>query len=138
MEIFAPTLKDYSQNLSSTPVNSRSYTQHGKMHTVAVCKPESIFAIIFLPISGSNTRRGDTLVPTYGYRCNNCDHEFEVVQKITEEPIKECEKCKGEVRRLLYPVGIVFKGSGFHINDYRKESKPSETTESTPTPAAKS
>lgn len=62
-------------------------------------------------------------MPTYGYQCTVCDHKFEVLQKITDEPITECEKCKGEVRRLLYPVGIVFKGSGFHINDYRKPEK---------------
>jgi len=62
-------------------------------------------------------------MPTYGYRCTHCNHTFEVVQKITDEPIKECEKCKGEVKRVLFPVGIVFKGSGFHVNDYRKPQK---------------
>lgn len=59
-------------------------------------------------------------MPTYGYRCNACDHTFEIIQKITDEPIRECEKCGGSVRRLLYPVGIVFKGPGFHVTDYRK------------------
>lgn len=62
-------------------------------------------------------------MPTYGYRCNHCNHTFEVFQKITDEPIKECEKCKDEVKRVLFPVGIVFKGSGFHVNDYRKPQK---------------
>ena len=57
-------------------------------------------------------------MPTYGYQCKECDHTFEVVQKITDDPLKVCEKCKGEIRRLIYPVGISFKGSGFHINDY--------------------
>lgn len=59
-------------------------------------------------------------MPTYGYKCTKCNHEFEVLQKITDEPIKECEKCGAAVKKMLYPVGIVFKGSGFHINDYRK------------------
>ncbi|HEY3297875.1 MAG TPA: FmdB family zinc ribbon protein, partial [Armatimonadota bacterium] len=59
-------------------------------------------------------------MPTYGYRCNNCGRTFEVFQKMTDEPIKECETCHGEVKRLLYPTGIIFKGSGFHINDYKK------------------
>lgn len=59
-------------------------------------------------------------MPTYGYQCNKCGHTFEVIQKMTDEAIKDCEKCGGEVRRLLYPVGILFKGSGFHVNDYRK------------------
>ncbi len=62
-------------------------------------------------------------MPTYGYKCTKCNHEFEVLQKITDEPITECEKCGAEVKKLLYPVGIVFKGSGFHINDYRKPEK---------------
>ena len=62
-------------------------------------------------------------MPTYGYRCTRCDHEFEIIQKITDEPLTECEKCKGKIKRMLFPVGIVFKGSGFHINDYRKPGK---------------
>jgi putative FmdB family regulatory protein len=57
-------------------------------------------------------------MPTYVYQCKKCEHQFEVLQRITEDPIKECPECKGEVTRLLFPVGIVFKGSGFHINDY--------------------
>jgi putative FmdB family regulatory protein len=62
-------------------------------------------------------------VPTYVYECKKCKHEFETFQKMTDEPVKECPKCKGEVMRLLFPPGIVFKGSGFHINDY-PSSKP--------------
>lgn len=62
-------------------------------------------------------------MPTYGYRCTACDHEFEVFQKITDEPMKECPECRGELRKMLFPVGIVFKGSGFHINDYKKTEK---------------
>ena len=62
-------------------------------------------------------------MPTYGYQCTACSHTFEVVQKITDKPIRECEKCKAEVRKLLYPVGIVFKGPGFHVTDYRKPEK---------------
>ncbi|HUV05477.1 MAG TPA: FmdB family zinc ribbon protein [Armatimonadota bacterium] len=62
-------------------------------------------------------------MPTYGYQCTACNHTFEVFQKIADEPIRECEKCRGKVRRLLYPVGIVFKGPGFHVTDYRKPEK---------------
>ncbi|MHB0912558.1 MAG: FmdB family zinc ribbon protein [Armatimonadota bacterium] len=64
------------------------------------------------------------IVPTYGYQCSACKHTFEIVQKITDEPLTQCEKCNGEVRRLLYPAGIIFKGSGFHVNDYRKSDNP--------------
>ena len=63
-------------------------------------------------------------MPTYGYKCKDCEHTFEIFQKITDDPVKECPECKGKVTRLLYPVGIVFKGSGFHINDYRKPETP--------------
>ena len=78
------------------------------------------------------------MVPTYGYECKVCEHRFETLQKITDEPLKECPKCKGEVARMLFPVGIVFKGSGFHVNDYPSsrpvvssdEKKPESPTES--------
>lgn len=70
-------------------------------------------------------------MPTYVYRCRKCGHEFERLQRITEDPVSECPECKGEVCRLVFPVGIVFKGSGFHINDYpsstskgKSDSKP--------------
>lgn len=59
-------------------------------------------------------------MPTYEYECYECGHRFEVFQKITDDPIKVCEKCKGTVRKVMFPVGIMFKGSGFHVNDYRK------------------
>ena len=58
-------------------------------------------------------------MPTYGYECTACKHRFEVFQRITEEPVKVCEKCGSPVHRLMYPVGIVFKGSGFYVNDNR-------------------
>ena len=57
-------------------------------------------------------------MPTYVYRCKACEHQFETIQRITDERIKECPRCGGAVTRLLFPVGIVFKGSGFHVNDY--------------------
>ncbi len=62
-------------------------------------------------------------MPTYGYGCRKCNAEFEVVQKITDEPLKVHEGCGGELRRLLYPVGIVFKGPGFYVNDYGRAGK---------------
>lgn len=57
-------------------------------------------------------------MPTYGYECTLCNEEFEVWQRITEEPLKRHEGCGGELRRRVYPAGIVFKGPGFHVNDY--------------------
>jgi putative FmdB family regulatory protein len=62
-------------------------------------------------------------MPTYGYRCKSCNNTFEIVQSIDEEPIKECPKCSGEVNKIFYPVGITFKGSGFHVNDYKSPKR---------------
>lgn len=63
-------------------------------------------------------------MPTYDYKCDNCG-EFEHSQKITESPLKQCPKCQGHhIRRLISASGIVFKGSGFHVNDYGKKSAP--------------
>lgn len=66
-------------------------------------------------------------MPTYVYRCKNCEHQFEIIQKMTDEPLTVCPECNGEINRLLFPVGIVFKGSGFHVNDY-PSSKSSTST----------
>ena len=64
-------------------------------------------------------------MPTYGYRCNNCGHQLEIIQKMTDQPLKQCPECQAGLAKLLFPVGIVFKGSGFHVNDY-PSSKPSD------------
>lgn len=59
-------------------------------------------------------------MPTYDYRCNECDHEFEAFQKMSDEPLTECPECKGSVKRLIGAgAGFLFKGSGFYITDYR-------------------
>lgn len=65
-------------------------------------------------------------MPTYGYKCTSCNHTFEVLQKVSDEPVKTCEKCNKEVKKILYPVGIMFKGSGFHVNDYGKKEPGSK------------
>jgi putative FmdB family regulatory protein len=89
------------------------------------------------------------------YACKDCNYQFETVQKMSDEPLTECPKCKGKIARVLFPPAIVFKGSGFHINDYPSkssggslspvaaESKSETKTETKPdskteTPAAKS
>jgi putative FmdB family regulatory protein len=64
-------------------------------------------------------------MPTYGYRCGNCGHQFEIVQRISEEPLTTCPKCQGKLSKVLYPVGISFKGSGFYTTDYKGAGKTS-------------
>lgn len=59
-------------------------------------------------------------MPTYGYRCLKCNVTFERFQAISDPPVDVCPECGGPTRRLFYPVGIVFKGTGFHVTDYPK------------------
>jgi putative FmdB family regulatory protein len=58
-------------------------------------------------------------MPTYGYRCGSCGHEFEIRQRITEEALVACPKCGGKLSKMLYPAGIIFKGSGYYTTDYK-------------------
>ncbi len=64
-------------------------------------------------------------MPTYEYRCLSCEHQFERFQRMSDEPVKECEVCGQPVKRLLFPVAIHFKGNGFYSTDYgRKNALP--------------
>lgn len=58
-------------------------------------------------------------MPLYEYACRACGHHFEVQQRFSEDPIKACPQCGSEVRRVIFPVGVVFKGSGFYKTDNR-------------------
>jgi putative FmdB family regulatory protein len=57
-------------------------------------------------------------MPTYEYACRECGHRFEVWQHMTDDPLTVCPKCNGSIRRVLFPAGIVFKGSGFYKTEY--------------------
>jgi putative FmdB family regulatory protein len=72
-------------------------------------------------------------MPTYEYRCYSCKHEFEEFQRITAKPLQKCPKCGGKVQRIITGGScVIFKGSGFYINDYgRKGKKPLDTPPST-------
>lgn len=62
-------------------------------------------------------------MPTYDYQCTKCGHRFELFQSIKAEPAKACPVCQGPVERLLGAGGgMIFKGSGFYITDYRSKS----------------
>jgi putative FmdB family regulatory protein len=73
-------------------------------------------------------------MPSYDYKCPSCECVFEVNRGIRETGAVACPECDTEAKRLFSPVGIVFKGSGFHNTDYR--SKKSLPVESGSTPAA--
>jgi putative FmdB family regulatory protein len=84
-------------------------------------------------------------VPVYEYACTECGERLEARQSFTDEPLTECPVCSGRLRKVLSPVGVVFKGSGFYRNDSRvssgdsadtkdkKDKKDSKASESGPT-----
>jgi putative FmdB family regulatory protein len=61
-------------------------------------------------------------VPIYEYLCEDCGASFETLQKMSDDPLTECDKCGGPLRKVLHPVAIHFKGSGFYTTDYGKGS----------------
>ena len=62
-------------------------------------------------------------MPTYEYKCSDCDHEFELFQSMNDKPLKQCPECNGSIERLIGTGGgLIFKGSGFYITDYRNDS----------------
>ena len=91
---------------------------------IAVCKPSSIV--------------GGLAMPVYVYRCDACGATFERKQCVTEGPLKDCPECDGHVRRVIQPIGIVFKGSGFYVTDHRSHSATTEPTGTSSDSSAKS
>ncbi|HEX9989190.1 MAG TPA: FmdB family zinc ribbon protein [Chloroflexia bacterium] len=66
-------------------------------------------------------------MPIYEYECKNCASRFEKMQPITAEPLTECVNCGGgPIHRIFHPVGVIFKGSGWYINDSRKSNSSKE------------
>jgi putative FmdB family regulatory protein len=61
-------------------------------------------------------------VPIYDYQCDTCGLRFERRQHMSDEPLKDCPECDGHVHRVIQPVGVIFKGSGFYITDNRHQS----------------
>ena len=70
-------------------------------------------------------------VPTYDYQCRSCGSVTEVIHSMLEEGPSVCERCGGELRRVLYPTGIIFKGSGFYRTDSRTDSRADSRTDGT-------
>jgi len=59
-------------------------------------------------------------MPLYEYECTTCGMRFERRQLFTDDPVKTCPECGGEVHRLVHPVAIIFKGKGFYVTDNGK------------------
>ena len=73
-------------------------------------------------------------MPIYTYKCRECGHQLDKMQKASEAKAPKCEVCGSETHRVFYPVGIIFKGSGFYKTDNRTDKnkvktpvKPAET-----------
>lgn len=87
-------------------------------------------------------------MPTYEYQCKDCGFKFEEFQSIVDAPLEKCPSCQGKLERLLSGgAGLIFKGSGFYITDYKRNkakansdstSKPKESESKSKTDTEKS
>lgn len=87
-------------------------------------------------------------MPTYAYRCSECDHAFDIYQSFSDSALTECPECGGKLRKVFGSLGVTFNGSGFYRNDSRagsgastsapalSKSEPAKST--TPAPASTS
>jgi putative FmdB family regulatory protein len=75
-------------------------------------------------------------LPTYDYQCRSCGTIIEVIHPMSEDGPSTCEVCGGEMRRILHPAGIIFKGSGFYKTDSRSASSASVTSGTKPSTAS--
>ena len=79
-------------------------------------------------------------MPTYDYVCTKCNSTVEVFQRISDPPKRQCPKCRGRLRRQIGSgAGLIFRGSGFYITDYRSESykRAAKAEKESPASAAK-
>lgn len=58
-------------------------------------------------------------MPTYVYKCDECGITFERFQHFSEDPLKVCPECNGQVFRIIQPVGVIFRGGGFYVTDHK-------------------
>jgi putative FmdB family regulatory protein len=68
-------------------------------------------------------------MPIYEYRCDR-GHTFEVMQRMTDDPVMSCSTCEAPVQRVFHPVAVHFKGSGFYNTDYGKKKKEAAKSDS--------
>ncbi len=85
-------------------------------------------------------------MPVYEYECEQCGVRFEKMQRFADAVLTDCPECNGHVHRVMQPVGVIFKGSGFYVTDNKSrsstgipakkkddETKPSSSSESSST-----
>jgi putative FmdB family regulatory protein len=90
--------------------------------TASLTIPESV--VIFFKIAFcSKCIEGESAMPTYEYKCKQCEEVFEILQKMTDAPLRDCPVCGGALSKVISGgIGIIFKGSGFYTTDYKNSS----------------
>lgn len=77
-------------------------------------------------------------MPTYNYKCTNCDKRFTQLQAMSDKPIEKCGNCSGQVRRIISGgTGMIFKGEGFYLTDYARKKNGVKNGDSKPEKQAK-
>ncbi len=77
-------------------------------------------------------------MPIYTYTCTDCNDVIERRQSFTDASLTVCEQCGGSLRKVIHPVGIVFKGSGWYVTDSRKAASSTTGGSTSEKPAEKS
>lgn len=76
-------------------------------------------------------------MPIYEYECTMCHHQFDLMQKINETPMKQCPECHQETAvRLVSAAGFQLKGTGWYATDFKNKDKPKETNKGSSTSSA--
>ena len=70
-------------------------------------------------------------MPIYEYKCEKCGSHIEVIQKISDPPLKRCSKCRGKLEKTLSRTSFQFKGSGWYVTDYSGKKEPAGASEAT-------
>jgi putative FmdB family regulatory protein len=70
-------------------------------------------------------------MPVYEYECTACKKQFEIVQKITDDPVATCPECTGALKKMISNTSFVLKGTGWYVTDYARNSKKAEASTDT-------
>ncbi len=65
-------------------------------------------------------------MPLYEYKCEDCGESIEIIQKFSDPPLSTCTQCGGNMKKVIFPSGLIFKGSGWYITDYSSKGKKEE------------
>ena len=126
----APVQKKRAVRRRRRPGNRRSRTLSGRRGRLAelprlvpsLARSRPILLCAFATIGHGLFFRGSKLMPLYEYKCDRCGGVFEVIEKFSATPLQEHEGCGGHVERLLSAPALQFKGTGWYVTDYARNS----------------